>query len=430
MAKKDSFNSVETLPGDGSYAVFTTNTSHIFYETGRYSPIPLSKSLRIVPWGADNQMPYRILDKCQADETLTTCQQFNIEACYSGGLQIDYSGAEGDIPSHVGHFMQNNPLSAYFYGIISDFKYFGFCVTCFQLNKDGDEIVRIIRKEACNCRFSVANSNGRIETVVYGDFRDKIPGENEYEELPLLNPDSPLYDLRTRIQQGTKKRKFAMISRIPTVDSTYYPIPVYGSLFRSRWYDYKQIVTVAKLAKLKNSAPLKYHIEVSNNYWQNIFAREGITDRLKQMKRVAQEKENIINFLTGAENSGKALFSNFYVSPTGEEQSEVKIRKIETQKEGGDWSEEMAEAINMMCFAMGVHSNLVGSVPGKAQTNNSGSDKRELYTIAQARQRAYHDMLLVPIRTLIAFNQWHNVWPHVPFLQLTTLDEHKDLNEQ
>lgn len=42
--------------------------------------------------------------------------------------------------------------------------------------------------------------------------------------------------------------------------------------------------------------------------------------------------------------------------------------------------------MNMMCFTMRVHSNLVGSVPGKSQTNNSGSDKRELYTIAQALQ--------------------------------------------
>ena len=40
----------------------------------------------------------------------------------------------------------------------------------------------------------------------------------------------------------------------------------------------------------------------------------------------------------------------------------------------------------MMCFTMRVHSNLVGAVPGKSKTNNSGSDKRELYTIAQALQ--------------------------------------------
>ena len=75
------------------------------------------------------------------------------------------------------------------------------------------------------------------------------------------------------------------------------------------------------------------------------------------------------------------LFSTFYVSPNGEEQHDVVINKIETDKEGGDWATDIVEAINMMCFTMRVHSNLVGSVPGKSQTNNSGSDKRELYTI-------------------------------------------------
>lgn len=47
---------------------------------------------------------------------------------------------------------------------------------------------------------------------------------------------------------------------------------------------------------------------------------EGITDRIKQQERVNQEKDNIINFLTGMENSGKVLFSTFCVSPNGEEQ--------------------------------------------------------------------------------------------------------------
>ena len=87
------------------------------------------------------------------------------------------------------------------------------------------------------------------------------------------------------------------------------------------------------------------------------------------------------------ENSGKVLFSTFYVSPNGEEQHDVVINKIETDNEGGDWATDIVEAINMMCFTMRVHSNLVGSVPGKSQTNNSGSDKRELYTIAQALQK-------------------------------------------
>jgi hypothetical protein len=130
--------------------------------------------------------------------------------------------------------------------------------------------------------------------------------------------------------------------------------------------------------------------------------------------------------LTGAENSGKAWFSTFYISPDGHEQHDVVINKIDSSKEGGDWETDIQEAINMICFTMRVHSNLVGSVPGNAQTNNSGSNKRELYTIAQALQKAYHDLLFTVHRIIIRFNGWQGVTVDVPFIQLTTLDEHAD----
>lgn len=80
----------------------------------------------------------------------------------------------------------------------------------------------------------------------------------------------------------------------------------------------------------------------------------------------------------------------------------------------------------MFCFTMRVHSNLVGSVPGKSQSNNSGSDKRELYTIAQALQRPYHDLLFTVHRIIMKINNWVGAFPECPFIQLTTLDENKD----
>jgi hypothetical protein len=75
---------------------------------------------------------------------------------------------------------------------------------------------------------------------------------------------------------------------------------------------------------------------------------------------------------------------------------------------------------------MRVHSNLVGSVPGKSQTNNSGSDKRELYTIAQALQKPYHDILFAVHRIIIRFNGWKGAYPDCPFIMLSTLDENRD----
>ena len=173
---------------------------------------------------------------------------------------------------------------------------------------------------------------------------------------------------------------------------------------------------------------IKYHIEISQKYWESIFRSEGITDRRKQQERIVQEKQSILDFLTGAENSGKAWFSTFYITPDGKEQHDVVINKIDDSKEGGDWSTDIQEAVNMFCFTKRVHSNLVGSVPGKSQSNNSGSDKRELYTIAQALQKPYHDLLFTVHRIIIRFNGWKGVVPDCPFIQLTTLDEHADAN--
>ena len=151
-----------------------------------------------------------------------------------------------------------------------------------------------------------------------------------------------------------------------------------------------------------------------------------ITDRRKQQERIVREKQQILDFLTGAENRGKAWFSTFYVTPDGKEQHDVVINKIDDSKKGSDWETDIQEAINMICFTMRVHSNLVGSVPGKAQSNNSGSDKRELYTIAQALQKPYHDLLFTVHRIIIRFNGWKGVKPLVPFIQLTTLDQNSD----
>ncbi|MCH5331872.1 MAG: hypothetical protein J1E33_05645 [Alistipes sp.] len=379
-----------------------------------------------MPWGGDNQLPYNIIALIERDETLATCQVFNAEVCFGSGLRYDTCLASTVVRDEIEDFLLDNDLAAYFLGVSQDFKHFGFAVSVIILNEDATRIVRLIRKEACYCRFTPANKDGRIDKVLYANWRKPVANRRDIEEIELLDPTAPWRDLHNKLARRTKVRKFAVVSRIPTVDSTYYPIPYYAALFKGKWYNIKQLIGIAKEAKLRNSAPIKYHIEISAKYWESIFRSEGITDRRKQQQRIVQEKQTILDFLTGAENSGKAWFSTFYKSPDGKEQHDVVINKIDSSKEGGDWETDIQEAINMICFTMRVHSNLVGSVPGKAQTNNSGSDKRELYTIAQALQKPYHDLLFTVHRIIIRFNDWKNVTVDVPFIQLTTLDEHKD----
>ena len=414
------------MPNAKGSALFITDSSKVFKEDIDIAPIKLTDGTSYMPWGGDNLMPYNILDMIEKDETLSTCQIFNAEVCYGSGLQYNTSRCTTQVQEQVEDFLLANDLASYFLGVCQDFKHFGWCVSVIILDNEGKRIVSLHRKEVCYCRFSPANENGRIEYVLYANWKKSIGSTKEVEKIHLLCPDNPWGDLQERMQKKSAPRKYAVICRVPTPDSTYYPIPYYAALFRGKWYNIKQLIAMAKEAKLKNSAPLKYHIEVSQRYWEGIFKRERITDIKKQQERVVKEKQQIIDFLTGAENSGKALFSTFYISPTGEEQHDVRISRIDDTKEGGDWSTDIQEAVNMVCFTMRVHSNLVGSVPGKSQSNNSGSDKRELYTIAQALQKPYHDLLFTVHRIIMKFNGWRYAYPECPFIQLTTLDENRD----
>ena len=418
------YSSVETLPNARASVAFT-EPMPVFKEDGEITPTILSDTHAYMPWGATNQMPFDIINLIESDETLATCQMFNAEVCYGSGLVYDTARASAAVASAVEDFTLDNDLPAYFLGVCQDFKHFAFSVSVVILNAEGTKIVRVIRKEACYCRFAPADRNGRIPRLYFANWR-KFAAIEDCEIIEMLDAASPFADLRERLRRGDTCRKFAIVSRVPTPDSTYYPIPYYGALFRGKWYNIKQLIGLAKEAKLKNSAPLKYHIEVSQKYWDSIFKAEGITDRAKQQARIVEEKQRILDFLTGAENSGKVWFSTFYINPNGDETHDVVINKIDSDKEGGDWESDIQEAVNMICFTLRVHSNLVGSVPGKAQTNNSGSDKRELYTIAQALQKPYHDLLFTVHRIIIRFNGWKGVKPVIPFIQLTTLDENRD----
>lgn len=420
---------VRDLPGCNASAVFVTRSASIFKEQNDILPLSVSDRITIMPWGADNNLPFDIMNKIDSDETMSTCMEFNAEVLYGAGLTYDTGRASRPVADQVGDFFTHNDMSAYFMGIAKDFKFFNFAVSVIILSADHKKILYLRRKEACYCRFSPADASGKIRKVYYANWRISPLQDENIEEIELLDPNDPLGDLQDRIRSMGDKApcKYAVVSRIPTVDSTYYPIPYYGSLFKGGWYDIKRLIAVAKESKLRNNAPIKYQIEISDEYWDRLAREEGLTNPEKQRERFLEQKQMFIDYLTGAENSGKVLFSGFYVNPDGTPCHDVVIKKIDSAVQGGDWATDIQEAVNMICFTLRVHSNLVGSVPGKSQTNNSGSDKRELYTIAQALQKPYRDILFGVHRLIICFNCWKGTVPFCPFVTLTTLDEHTDM---
>lgn len=402
----------------------------------QYRPVPGRPKELYAPWGADNQLPFKIRDLVGSDEVTAQNKFFNVLACYGAGPVLN--GADGQpttLPEAI-RFRRRTGLGTFFLEQITDMKYYFMAVSVIILSKDGTQINRLVHKDACFCRLAKADKSGRISHVYYANWKKGNLQRGDIERIPLLREDDPIGDLMVKMgrepgQDGrccvrTPLRKFAVLLRFPTVGCQYYPTPYYAAMFRGGSYFEKRLISAAKIAKIRNHASVKYQVEVEHKYWQKIISEERITDPLKIKERIKKEKEKIRDFVAGVHNSGKAWITGYYVDPLGHEVRDIRVNNIEGSKEGGDYADDINVAANTLCYADNTHPNLVGAVPGKSQSNNSGSDKRELFTMKQALETAFHDLLLRPMEMVCEFNGWQGVTPAVPMIMLTTLDEHKD----
>ncbi|MCM1356901.1 MAG: hypothetical protein NC212_10920 [Staphylococcus sp.] len=418
------------------------DSSSVFDEDGLAidaKRVPGYDSLYYIPFGLQDSLPFDIIRTVGSDEVLSQNLFFNVLTAYGSGLKyVDPLTKQPSTDKEIRNFMLHNSLSEFYLEQCTDMKYYFFTVAVIILDREGGKIVQVRHKDACYCRFEKADRKGRINHVFYANWR-KIGSlsRKDVEVITLLNEKDPLGHLEVLLGRApgadgetrvrTNERKFAIVMRFPTPGQRYYPTPYYTALFRGDWYDVKRLIGKGKKAKIRNHASVRYQVEIHRDYWPSLIAERGLTDPEEIKDMVASEKKKIRDFVTGVENSGKVWITGYYIDSYGKEQRMVRINVVDSGKEGGDWSEDIQEAANTVCYGTNIHPNLVGATPGKSQSNNSGSDKRELFTLKQSLETAFHDMLLKVHDVIIYFNGWEDkVSPQVPIVLLTTLDKNTD----
>ena len=396
-----------------------------------------------VPWGGDNMLPYHVQTLIGKNMVTAQCQNFNTLTCYGQGLQFFDRGTENRTSDpDIRNFCLRNSLHLQFWEQATDMKYYFFSVLVITLSRDGSKIVQLRHQDACHCRFTKRNKKGNFEHVLVGHWRNGIP--KTMKVYPLLDEVDPLGDLLVRLGRepdpdtgkrsaGTADRSFAIRCYVPTVGHQIYPMCYYYSIFLDDWYDIYRLIGTGKKFMIKNTAAPRIQVEIHKNYWNNVCNEEGITYPEKRKERIKLEREHITEFCTKPENAGKAWVTSYDTVLDGKEVRMVRIDTLgaDKKKEGGDWSEDMGEAANSLCFAMGVHPNMVGATPGKSQMNNSGSDKRELFNLKQALEKPWHDVMSVPYHVLMHFNGWDEKFDiNVPMIEMTTMDKNKEFEEK
>ena len=402
----------------------------------------------VVAWGCDNQLPYELKEKVEKNSVLSQDKFFNVLTCYGRGLEymdLATKGKKTPLPSKdkdvCGFFVRNN-MKRFFAEQITDLKYYFFCVCVVILNRERTKIVRLVHKDACHVRFQKADDKGRIKNIFFADWRNN-DAPNNVEVVPLLDEYDPLDDLMARTDKKRdplgiftvmprKYTKFAVVCRMPTVGCQYYPIPYWSATLRDGWYDIYGLLTAAKKAKIKNGQNIRYHVEINTQFWENRARERGISLNTTEYENMKTEFVTALrDYLGGSANSDKLLWSEFSTSFDGKyETHNIKVNVVDTSKAGNEYNDDVAEASNVLAYSDNVHPNLAGATPGKSQMNNSGSDKRELYTMKQALETMPHDMMMTVHNTVIYFNGWSDlVFPDVPMILLTTLDKNTDGKE-
>ncbi len=396
-----------------------------------------------MPYGHDDQLPFEVMERIGENMVTSQCQLFNVQACYGQGVRfIDRDTRQDTHDADIRHFCLRNSLHEIFLEQTTDMKFFFTSITKIILSRDHSQIVQIRHKEMCYCRFARRAKTKQFRYVLYGDWREGAPDPKDIEVLPMLDFYDPLGDLMVRMGKeadpntGLKRDKpkdgkqceFAIVCRMATPGRQVYSRPYYFSAFRDSWFDIYELIGIGKRYMIQNTSAPRLQIEVHDDYWDQVCDSEGIVDEEKRKERVKKEKQQIIDFVCGPKNAGKALISGYYVDPSGKEHPMVRVINLnQGKKEGGDWADDMQEAANTLCFAFGVHPNLIGATPGKSQMNNSGSDKRELFTMKQALEKPFHDVMMKPYHVVLHYNGWsEKVTVDVPMLMLTTLDENTD----
>jgi len=422
------------------------------YSSLNNEPMPVKaddgNSYDVIPWGAQNQLPYELREMVEKNSVLSQDKFFNLLTCYGRGLEyIDIATRNEKKPlptadTDIRKFFMRNNLKRFFAEQITDLKYYFFSVCVVILSRDRSKIVRLVHKDACNIRFEKADDMGRIKHVLFADW-EANDQPKDVEVIPLLDEYDPLGDLLARTGKekdvlGVFKRsplshtKFAIVCRIPTVGCQYYPVPYWSATLRDGWYEIYSLLTKAKKAKLKNGNNIRYHVEINTKFWEDRARQKGISPATPDFVKMKTEYiEELKKYLGGSDNSDKMFWSEFEtLLPTGDEQHYVKINVVDTSKAGNEYNDDVAEASNVLAYSDNVHPNLAGATPGKSQMNNSGSDKRELFTMKQALETLPHDMMMTVHNSVIFYNGWQDkVYPDVPMILLTTLDKNTDAKE-
>ncbi|MDR1982091.1 MAG: hypothetical protein LBQ39_10825 [Tannerellaceae bacterium] len=345
-------------------------------------------------------------------------------------------------------FEEANDLSYWLHEVATDLAYFWnwFPTVELPIGKKSEawkpEIIHLRHLEACCTRKGIMNKLGQIDYCVFSrEFGGQVEArspiddpEKYYKQIVIdaLDPHTAVSQLRKNVADqstkglGARVTRYVIPMRIPTPGKPYYAKPTWYSIFISGIYYYLLALLNQRATRLANGVMFSYIIHLNEQYIRYEEERAGVENGTPEEKlKVYNELVNELqSWLKKNDNDGKALVA---VSKNidGKTVKWVEIEPLDRSKDDTTVKEDIAEIANVILYAMGIHPQTVGAIPGKDKVA-SGTEARELNTLQQLDLFAFKIHLMRPLYLIKSFNEWDDhLYFDIPVHVLTTLDKNK-----
>jgi hypothetical protein len=392
---------------------------------------------KVAAWGSSNDYPQKLLKNLRLNGAGLSGLKVLIKTHYGSGFVLaEETYPEGKrlvTPKSINQypeikkFWQTNQMKRFFKETINDLEYWSLAFPEYILSADYKKINRVKRQQTANGRFSVMNQEtGFIEEVHFSKKWDLgVNLDSKFvSTVPLIDSYWSAEEVKEYCK-ANKIRKFVRPIFYPLINESYYPQTPWHAVNDNGWFDIANSIPEFKKAIFQNQINIKYHIEVSEDYFSRKYKEEW---ELFKPERREEIRKNFVTEVDTAlrdpKNAGGSLMSVMYKDHTGKTESGLKITAIDDKYKEGSYLPEASAANSEILFALGVDPSLIGAgIPGGKLGAGSGSDKRESFLILSALLKSNRESTLEVFEFIQQYNGWDdNLIGGFQDTILTTLD--------
>lgn len=302
------------------------------------------------------------------------------------------------------------------------------------------KVVSLSHRPIMACRLGKRQDDGHIKDVTISNYwlSDRQPEDYDadYKSLPLLDEQHPQSDMTSRLldwkiqnaRVGYRERptRWLMPCFYPSVGQNYYPFMSWWSIFEGEIYPYLATIISDRAVRKRNSNSVGRIVYIHTEYL-NMVNRE--TDAKKRAAEADKLRDEIFRqttqFLNDKSKNGSTMLSFTFPNQRGEQTKAIEIVEVPfSASQQKDKDMELMEVASIVYFALRVHPELIGAVPG-AQASKGGTYMREMLLIDEVTSASILQQIMNRTMMVVqGINEWdkeHLVW-ETPHPTLTTLD--------